>query len=315
MLDWNLLMTGAFLEIRSGIDSEIVPLGDDNITVGRALGNDLTIDDGRVSRLHARIQRLGSAWAIRDLGSRNGTHVNGERLLSERALQDHDEIRIGGTTIRFREASADPTAVTLPHSLLAIQDQLVTNAFLREGDFWCLTYGGTIIRLKDSKGLRDIARLLATPGSEVAALDLASREHPGTGGRAGMIAELGLGVEADAGEALDAEARVQYRARLADLEEEITEAAADNDLERASRAREEREFLLSELAAAVGLGGRARKMLDPAERARKAATGRVRDAISHIEMAHPQLGRHLRRSVRTGSFCVYDPPEPTDWQL
>ena len=90
---------------------------------------------------------------------------------------------------------------------------------------------------------------------------------------------------------------------------------AVNDPERASRAREEREFILAELGAAVGLGGRVRRVLDPAERARKAVTGRIRDAISHIEAQHPQLGRHLRRSVRTGSFCVYDPPEPTAWRL
>ena len=122
-------------------------------------------------------------------------------------------------------------------------------------------------------------------------------------------------MESDVGEALDADARAQYRTRLIDLEEEIAEAVANNDPEEASVAREEREFLLAELGAAVGLGGRARRVLDPAERALKAVTGRIRDAISHIEAAHPQLGRHLRLSIRTGSFCVYDPPEATNWRL
>jgi hypothetical protein len=122
-------------------------------------------------------------------------------------------------------------------------------------------------------------------------------------------------VESHAGEALDAEARAQYRARLADLEEEVAAADADNDGEWASRGRTERDFLLTELAAAVGLGGRPRRMLDPAERARKAVTGRIRDAVNHLEVAHPALGRHLRRSVRTGTFCTYDPAEPTAWRL
>jgi hypothetical protein len=130
-----------------------------------------------------------------------------------------------------------------------------------------------------------------------------------------VVSELGLGIEGDAGEALDAEARAQYRSRLADLEEDINEAEAHNDPERASRARNEREFLLSELGAAVGLGGHALRVLDPAERARNAVTGRIRDAINHIETAHPQLGRHLRRSICTGSFCVYEPPETTSWRL
>jgi hypothetical protein len=133
--------------------------------------------------------------------------------------------------------------------------------------------------------------------------------------QAAALGEFGLGVEGDVGEALDAQARAQYGARLADLEDDVSQAEANNDPERASRAREEREFLLTELGAALGLGGRARRALDPAERARKAVTWRTRDAISHIEAAHADLGRHLRRSVRTGSFCVYDPPEPTCWHL
>ena len=178
-----------------------------------------------------------------------------------------------------------------------------------------MTYGGVVVRVKDTKGVRDIARLLATPGRQVAAVDMVVGERRGSTGSAAKIRELRLGIETDAGETLDVEARKAYRARLADLEEEILGAEADNDPERASRATMEREFLLAELGAAVGLGGRARTMLDPAERARKAVTGRVRDAISHIEMAHPELGRHLRRSVRTGSFCVYDPAEARYWLL
>jgi Adenylate and Guanylate cyclase catalytic domain len=200
----------------------------------------------------------------------------------------------------------DPTKIDQP---------LAANTFAREGDFWSLTYEGVVVRLKDSKGLRDIARLIATPGREVAAVDLASGAHRDAGRAASAIADLGLGVETDAGEALDAEARTQYRTRIADLEEEISEAEGNNDPERASRAREEHEFLLAELGAAVGLGGRPRRLLDPAERARKAVTERVHESITHIEKLHHGLGRHLRRSVRTGSFCVYDPAEPTAWRL
>jgi tetratricopeptide (TPR) repeat protein len=194
-------------------------------------------------------------------------------------------------------------------------DAVGESAFICDGDFWSLTYGGVVVRLKDSKGLHDIAWLLATPGRGVAALDLAGGHRPSAVGPGSTISGLGLRVESHAGEALDAEARAQYQARLADLEEEIAAAEADNDGEWASRSRTERDFLLTELAAAVGLGGRPRRVLDPAERARKAVTWRVHDAIEHIEKAHPALGRHLRRSVRTGSFCAYDPAEPTAWRL
>jgi hypothetical protein len=149
----------------------------------------------------------------------------------------------------------------------------------------------------------------------VAAVDLlAADQRPARDARP-AVAGLGLHAEADAGEVLDAAARAQYRARLIELEGDITEAENANDPERASRARTERDFLVSELRAAVGLGGRPRRALDPAERARKAVTGRVRESINQIAAAHPALGHHLRRAVRTGGICAYDPDQPTPWRL
>jgi hypothetical protein len=172
-----------------------------------------------------------------------------------------------------------------------------------------------VVRLRDSKGLHDIARLLAMPGREMTAVDLAGDEHRPTAGRVATVSELGLAVEGDAGEALDSKARAEYRARLADLEEEIADAMTANDPVRASRARQETDFLLRELGAAVGLGRHPRRARDPAERRRKAVTWRIREAINRIEAVHPRLGQHLRRSLRTGRFCVYKPPEATNWQL
>ena len=235
------------------------------------------------------------------------------RRVVEASLRDvaTDALWQEGARMLLREA------VALAHddSTSSGPTEATTNAFIREGDFWSLTYEGIVARLKDSKGLRDIALLLRTPGTEVPAVDLA---HGGTVGRRGRAAgrrDLDLGMEGNVGETLDAMARADYRARLLDLEQEIDEADAHNDPERASQAREEREFLLGELRAAVGLGGRARRALDPTERARKAVTGRIRDAVLHVEAVHPRAGQHLRRSIRTGSFCVYDPPGPTPWRL
>lgn len=189
------------------------------------------------------------------------------------------------------------------------------NGFVREGELWLVTYRGTAARIRDSKGVRDIARLLTTPSVDVAAVDLAGGDGFRAGGSPAAASGLELSTPGHAGEVLDAQAREQYRARLRDLEEEVAEAESGNDPERASRARDEQEFLLAELRAAVGLSGRPRLALDPAERARKAVTARIRDAIGHIEVAHPPLGRHLRHSVRTGSFCAYDPAEPIPWRV
>jgi hypothetical protein len=91
----------------------------------------------------------------------------------------------------------------------------------------------------------------------------------------------------------------------------VDDAEAGGDPERAARAREELEFIARELAAAYGLGGAARRLDDPAERARKAVRNRIRDALARIEASQPALGRHLRASIRTGSFCSCQPERPS----
>ncbi len=126
---------------------------------------------------------------------------------------------------------------------------------------------------------------------------------------------LGLGAAPGGDEILDEKARNQVRARLVDLEEEIAEAEEWNDPERAARARDERDALLHELARALGLGGRARRLGDEAERARKAVTARIRDAIIKIHAVHPALAEHLSASITTGTHCAYLPAEPVAWRI
>jgi hypothetical protein len=181
------------------------------------------------------------------------------------------------------------------------------NAFCLDGQVWTLTYEGRTVRLGDSKGLRDLARLLAEPGLEHHVLDLA-----GTPVAAGLVARAAAD-RADLGEVLDARARASYRRRLDELDDVLAEAEANADLGRVEAARAEREVIAHELAAAVGLGGRPRRAGDPAERARKAVSGRIRLAIGRIGAHHPALARHLTNSVRTGTYCVYRPEHPTAW--
>jgi hypothetical protein len=99
----------------------------------------------------------------------------------------------------------------------------------------------------------------------------------------------------------------QYRRRLLDLREELAEAELHADVTRAGRARGEFDFLTSELARAVGLGGRFRATGSAAERARTSVQKRVRDAIRRIEDQLPEIGRHLDQTVHTGAFCGYLP--------
>jgi hypothetical protein len=126
--------------------------------------------------------------------------------------------------------------------------------------------------------------------------------------------ELSIG-GGDAGAALDQQAKAEYRQRLADLGSELAEAEEWNDPERAARVREERDFLARELGAAVGLGGRDRPQASNAERARVNVTRAIRAALDRIAEHSPELGRHLARTVRTGTFCTYqpDPLNPVSW--
>ncbi|WP_027862964.1 AAA family ATPase [Marmoricola sp. URHB0036] len=170
--------------------------------------------------------------------------------------------------------------------------------FRRAGSFWMVGWRGREATLPAVKGMADLAVLLAQPDRETHVLDLV--------GATGAP-------RSDLGEVIDAPAREAYRARLAELEERLTEAEATGDADASEQATTEREFLLAELGAAYGLGGRARRAGDPAERARTTVTSRVRDAIRRIDDALPELGRHLRASVRTGTYCIYAPESPTTW--
>jgi hypothetical protein len=172
----------------------------------------------------------------------------------------------------------------------------------REGELWSVSSGGQVARFKDSRSMRTLGQLIASPDREFHVLDLVS---PGEGTDPGDWRDIG-----DSGELLDQEARARYRNRLLDLRETLAEAESLDDELRASRAREEIEVLSDELARAVGLGGRDRRGGAAAERARVAVQRRIRDAIRRIQDALPEVGRHLDWAVRTGSFCCYRPRGP-----
>ncbi len=202
----------------------------------------------------------------------------------------------------------------------------VAAAVLRpEGEYWTIAWQGSTFRLRDTVGLAYLARLLATPGRELHALELAAPagaggHHTGFGVDVGAGAGAGAGVgveEAGLGPVLDEQAKAAYRRRLRELDEELAEAEDWRDTGRAERAHAEREQLATQLAAAVGLGGRDRPTGASAERARVSVTKALRAALRRIAEHNPALGEHLHRSIRTGTFCTYDPDPvlPVTWAL
>lgn len=171
--------------------------------------------------------------------------------------------------------------------------------FRREGEYWFVVYDLDVFRLKDSKGLRYLAALLASPRREIHVLDLAGGSDTG-----------------DAGPMADWSARRAYRTRLGELASELAEAEAWHDLGHQARIKAEIDAVVSELARDEGLGGGARTASSATERARQAVAKALRSALSRISDHSPSLGAHLASTIRTGTYCRYDPDPraPVTWR-
>jgi tetratricopeptide (TPR) repeat protein len=206
------------------------------------------------------------------------------------------------------KATAPPAAPLEEVGAVSARGELAAT-LRREGDLWTLEFRGRTSRFKDLRGLLYLSRLLGSPGIEVHVLDLVT-EGGASGGEA-----FALG--GDLGPVLDATAKAALRSRLEDLREREEEADRNNDRESAARARAEIERLAHELSSAVGLGGRDRRQGGAAERARASVTKAIRAAIRLIERSDAGLAEMLSRTVRTGTFCSYEPlgEMPLVWRV
>lgn len=204
------------------------------------------------------------------------------------------------------DVEALPAAVPDTPEPVAVAAQPLEGLLRREGDIWTVSAGGRTTRLRDAKGLTYLAMLLARPGAELHALELSQSALPEAPPPA-----------RDLGPVLDQRAKAEFRARVETLEEEIEEAEAFNDFERAARAREELDALLRELRAATGLGGRDRRPGSDAEKARVNVTRAIRSVVDRIRERDCDLAEELDNSVQTGVFCAYRPSvrQPRRWRV
>ncbi|MGP3963585.1 hypothetical protein ACTWPT_47235 [Nonomuraea sp. 3N208] len=217
--------------------------------------------------------RLGQALALRD-GPRD------EAALAEQVAAGREAKELG---------------MVLPAVVARTDGEWRACRFHRQGRHWQVERGGRVTLVEHSVGMAHLAALVANPGREILAADLAA----GTWSR---------GTEgASAQPVLDDLARDAYRGRLAQLQAEIDELEAINDLERVSTLRLEHEWLVAELSAATGLGGRSRPFAGSDERARIAVGKAIRRALSRIAAVDPVMGEELRATVQTGLRCSYRP--------
>ncbi|MDD5641282.1 MAG: hypothetical protein PHX53_06500 [Syntrophales bacterium] len=236
----------------------------------------------------------------------NATLLSLDRLLSIRKDQLTLDLE---AIIRTIEAKAECQAIA-------------GNVFQKTGQFWTISFEGRTFRLKDSKGLQYLHFLLAHPGEEFHAQRLLAEVEgnaPGHGDTSTTMERQflddGLSISSlgDAGPILDNQAGKAYKRRLEELQEELEEAREFNDYERAERVEEEIEALTKELSAAYGLGGQARKLVDPAEKARKTISKAIGSAFGQIKEHDENLWRHLQNALSLGLFSAYKPHPSVTW--
>jgi tetratricopeptide (TPR) repeat protein len=242
----------------------------------------------------AAIARMGLAEALRAGGSEHQADLE---LQAARTVLER--IEVAQTTDPAAHVAGQDGTDEPPGADVSLR---------REGEYWSVVFEGRTVRLRDLKGMRYLARLVAQPGREFHVLDLVAAENPGAApAENGLAAELSRRELGDAGEMLDARAKSAYRRRLGEIEDDIEQARALGDTARAAQAGTEREFLVQELSRAVGLGGRDRRAASASERARVAVTRAIRQGIVRISGHHPALGKHLDGAIRTGTYCAYVP--------
>lgn len=237
--------------------------------------------------LFADRDRAGSRLqleAARDVFARIGADLDRRRVEGELAAGAGDE---PGARAVPPAAPAEPAAAVVRF----------------DGDVFSISFRGRTVRSKNARGLEYLAALLARPGVECWAVDLAGIGAAGAGG--------------DAGETIDAPARAAYRRRAEELAEELGETDSRTDPSRVEAIRAELDAIGRTLAAAVGLGGRSRRAGSGIEKARQSVTKAIRSAIRRIAASDPELGRYLEVTVKTGTACRFAPElrEPVEWRV
>ena len=170
----------------------------------------------------------------------------------------------------------------------------------RHGAGWEVAFDGVRATVPHVKGLGDLATLVANPDKDVHVLEL-------FGSTAGRESSSPV---------TDGRALTEYRRRLAELDEELDEAAARHDAGTRARLEGERGELLAELGRVTARRSGSRLFSNyPAERARKAVAARIRDAIRRLESDLPALASHLDATIVTGTYCRYRSGSGGPWDV
>lgn len=232
--------------------------------------------------------------------------ARGEAGLGRARLADAvDRYRQMGATWWVERAEADLARLGAPPARAVEETSARPAVFRRRGDVWEIGFANSATSMRDARGLAHLHVLLSAPGREIAATDLVGSQASELASREAHHALL------------DGRAKAAYRQRVRDLQQELDEAEAASDIERAAGLRAELDLLLDELRRAVGLGGRDRVAPSVVERARVTVRKAIAASIERIASHDPHLGYVLRTGVQTGHRCSYqpNPADPIEWEL
>jgi hypothetical protein len=162
---------------------------------------------------------------------------------------------------------------------------------------WQMSFLGKSVDLKNTKGFHDILKLLLNPEKEFHCMELM-----------GAMPSKNLGTPT-----LDQKAKIEYKMQIRKLSIKIEDAKELNDVDLLSKLQEEYDDLMKHLSQSLGLAGKPRKIGSEVEKARSAVTWRIRSSIKKINKVHPALGKHLSKSISTGTFCAYKPEFEIHW--
>lgn len=170
------------------------PLPGDGVVIGRAAEAGLRLDHAMVSRRHAEIRRAtDGTWTLRDLGSRNGTMVNG-RAVGQCVLEDGDVIGVGPFQLTLRLPHAGPRGYDAHASTLRVTDAAPERIAVLARDGQAKLRASHLLRLTDfSRQLLEIAR----PGERLGALCRLMTQEPFPGHWAAVVRLTGTATGAE----------------------------------------------------------------------------------------------------------------------
>ncbi|AMV25246.1 hypothetical protein VT84_12675 [Gemmata sp. SH-PL17] len=177
------------------------------------------------------------------------------------------------------------------------------NALWHAGEAWSVTFAGKTVLLHDRIGLWYLSHLIQAKGKGFRASELRDRVHGRTG------SEPFPGVEAVDQRAAADDERV-YR----ELLEELDEARKDHDPARVERLQEQLHMVTARVQEARGFGGRVRRAGDESTSVRTSIKNAINGIIGKLRKPLPELARHFRGFVQTGSVLCYAPDPDVDWE-